>query len=108
MSTAGARVLTWAGLALLGVGLLVGVLPLKVSGSNCGSALFKSGDAYGDDLLSSMTGRGPMDRTERCDDKRSMVRLVVVPFLALGAGGALVGVIGWASAAERARQAADA
>lgn len=108
MSTAAARALTWAGLALLGVGLLVGVLPLKVSGSSCGSALFASDDAYGDDLLSSMTGRGPMDRSDRCDDKRSTVRLVVIPFLVLGAGGMLVGGVGWAAAAERARQAEDA
>jgi hypothetical protein len=99
MSARVARVVALAGLVVAAVGLLVGLLPLTVDGSSCGSALHESSDARVDDFAS-ILGGGQLDdadRGSRCDDKRSTVRLVAVPLLVLGGAGVIVGGIALAA-----------
>lgn len=96
------KLLLLLGGALLGAGLILGLVPMKASGTNCGSALFTSNDARVADLTDAMIGLRSRDRADACEDALSGRRAVA---LAVGGPGAVLFLlgIGTSSAAQRAR-----
>lgn len=78
---------------LLGVGLLLGFLPISAMGTNCGSAFVEDRvSPLSEELLDSMVGRGSSrDYTGACQDAISGRRAVA---LAVGIPGLVLLVIG--------------
>ena len=97
MSRSAARVLLVIGLALLGSGLLVGVLPIKGHGVTCGGGFWSSDSASVSDLTSSFSGEDG-GAGDACADRRSTLRIVSTPLLL---SGALLGAAGWLSVPPR-------
>ena len=90
MTRSASRVLALLGPGLFVAGLLVGLMPVKAGGVSCGGGLWSSGAARDADLRGSFSGGGGVGAA--CADRRSVVRLVAVPLLVVGAG---VGGVGW-------------
>jgi hypothetical protein len=83
------RVMMLIGGVLLGVGLLLGFIPVSASGSSCGSAFVASNEGAVNDYATLLAGGSLSDATARadCEDARSMMR---APALALAVPGALL------------------
>lgn len=86
------KVLSWVGLVLLAVGLLVGLLPLSSQGEGCGSA-FRAAN--------------PFLTPPSCDDIRSLVRIPAVVLLVLGAGLTITSAMQWSDSRARDENARE-
>lgn len=81
-----AKALTVLAAVLIGVGALVGFIPVTSQGTSCGSAFVQSGDASVSDMAEALSGRSS-DTRSTCTDLRSLVR---IPALILLIGGGVV------------------
>ena len=88
------RVVVLVGGVLLGVGLVLGLMPVSVGGVGCGSGLFASSGGRVDDVYRSMVGLRDVGSASACADATSGRRAVA---LALGVPGALLVAGGWVS-----------
>lgn len=86
-------------LALLAVGVVLGLVPRSAGGVNCGSALRSSGAATVADLI----GEGGGDVRARCEDARSAMR---APTLGLLVGGGVL-MLGAAVTGQRKPSAVE-
>jgi hypothetical protein len=100
------KVLSWVGLAVLGVGALVGLIPVSSGGASCGSAFFGSDDAYVSDLVDSFSGVSG-SRADSCDDLRSLVRIPAIVLLVLGAGLTITSAMQWSDSRARDENARE-
>lgn len=100
------KVLSWVGLAVLAVGVLVGLIPVSSGGSSCGSAFFGSDDAYVSDLVDSFSGISGSS-AESCDGLRSVIRVPAIVLLVIGGGLAGVSAAQWSDARAREAQPRD-
>lgn len=74
------KVLLIVGGALLGIGLLIGLLPVSADGASCGSALVASDDA----VVSALAGLGSFGAAEACDSLRSLLMIPAVVLMVAG------------------------
>lgn len=102
------RLTAIAGALLLGVGLLIGFLPVHAAGVSCGSAFVKTDSAFVVDLAKAVRADrlgtdldNPVGTQAACSDARSGRLVPAVVFLVLGGGGLLFAVVA-GSAVKRA------
>ncbi|MEP9384534.1 hypothetical protein [Nocardioides sp. KR10-350] len=83
------------GLVFVVAGLVLGYVPVHVSGVSCGSAFNPSDDAaYVRDLTHAMAGMGvSTDVTDACDSARSNWNMVAILLLVLGGLVLVVGAV---------------
>lgn len=93
------RLTAIAGALLLGVGLLIGFLPVHAAGVSCGSAFVKTDNAFVVDLAKAVRADrlgtdldNPVGTQAACSDARSGRLVPTVVLLVLGGVGLVAGV----------------
>jgi hypothetical protein len=79
-----AKALAGIAAALIGVGALVGFIPVTSQGASCGSAFVQDNGASVLDLTEAMRGRSSGARAT-CTDMRSLIRIPALVFIVGGA-----------------------
>ncbi len=95
-SKAVSTALSLVGLAVIGLGLLVGLaVPIHAEGVKCGTALRKTNDAYVSDLAGTFAGaRGFTDNAVgACDSARNTPKVLVWVIIGLGGIATVTGVV---------------
>lgn len=94
MSKSTKQVLGLIGAALFVAGLIIGLVPVSSSGTNCGSVFVASDDAEVHDVVDAMRG-GDGFRiggvAGACDDQRALIRVPTIALMVVGGALALVG-----------------
>lgn len=90
------RLVLLVGSVLLGVGLLLGFMPVTAEGFDCGSGFSASEKTGAEDYFRILSGTGRPTLSASCEDARSGRRSVALSLaipggvLLLGAGGTLI------------------